>query len=82
MDLRRSLIAMVGCMLLGMALPTVAAYLVGVTLFAILVTIVFGFWPIGLWAIWMDLLVIWRHRENIKRLLSGTERKITDKEKK
>ena len=27
------LIAMVGCMLLGMALPTVAAYLVGVTLF-------------------------------------------------
>ena len=56
--------------------------LVGVTLFAILVTIVFGFWPIGLWAIWMDLLVIWRHRENIKRLLSGTERKITDKEKK
>ncbi len=56
--------------------------LVGVTLFAILVTIVFGFWPIGLWAIWMDLLVIWRHRENIKRLLSGTERKINDKEKK
>ena len=56
--------------------------LVGVTVFAILVTIVFGFWPVGLWAIWMDLLVIWRHRENIKRLLSGTERKITDKEKK
>ena len=27
------LIAMIGCMLLGMALPTVAAYLVGVTLF-------------------------------------------------
>ena len=27
------LIAMIGCMLLGMALPTVAAYLVGVILF-------------------------------------------------
>ncbi|MBR5383835.1 MAG: glycerol-3-phosphate 1-O-acyltransferase PlsY [Clostridia bacterium] len=56
--------------------------LVGVTLFAILVTILYGFWPIGLWAIWMDLLVIWRHRENIKRLLNGTERKMGDKEKK
>ena len=56
--------------------------MIGVTLFAILVTIFLGFWPVGLWAIWMDFLIIWRHRENIKRLLSGTERKITDKEKK
>ena len=29
----------------------------------------------------MAALVIWRHKENIKRLLSGTERKLGDKKK-
>ena len=33
------------------------------------------------WAFLMAALVIWRHKENIKRLLSGTERKLGDKKK-
>ena len=33
------------------------------------------------WAFLMAALVIWRHKENIKRLLNGTERKLGDKKK-
>ena len=55
--------------------------MVGVSAFAVGVTIRYGLWPIGLWAILLDLLVIWRHRSNIDRLLHGTENKIGKKAK-
>ena len=55
--------------------------MVGVTAFAVGVTIRYGLWPIGLWAILLDLLTLWRHRGNIERLLHGTERKIGQKAK-
>lgn len=35
--------------------------------------------PIKLWALGAFLLVAWRHRSNISRLLSGTERKLGQK---
>ena len=53
--------------------------LAGVTTFAIGVAVYYGFWPLGLWAIALDLLTIWRHRANIQRLLNGTENKIGHK---
>ena len=54
--------------------------------FALLVTIreiVTGMthWYAIPWAFLMAALVIWRHKENIKRLLNGTERKLGDKKK-
>ena len=57
-----------------------------VAIFALLVAIreiVAGFphWYAIPWALMMAALVIWRHKENIKRLLNGTERKLGDKKK-
>jgi len=54
--------------------------------FALLVTIreiatgLFQWYAIP-WTFLMAALVIWRHKENIKRLLNGTERKLGDKKK-
>ncbi|MBO4836282.1 MAG: glycerol-3-phosphate 1-O-acyltransferase PlsY [Clostridia bacterium] len=52
----------------------------GMIVFAAGMTVYYGFWPLGLWAILLALLTIWRHRENIGRLLRGTERKFGQKE--
>ena len=51
-------------------------------MFAVLVSLTEGFWPCGVWAIVLALLACWRHKENIKRLLNGTEHKFTPKSKK
>lgn len=50
--------------------------------YAILVSIFEGLWPAGAWAIALALIAIWRHWENLKRLKSGTERKIGQHESK
>ncbi len=48
-----------------------------VSLFALLVIVTtWGNWLAILWVLVMAGLLIWRHRENIKRLLNGTERKL------
>ena len=47
-----------------------------VTLFFILITVTVGFIPAGLWALVLAALAFLRHRENIKRLLNGTENRI------
>ncbi len=52
-----------------------------VILFFILITCTVGFVPAGVWALVLVLLAFWRHRENIKRLLSGTENRISRKPK-
>lgn len=57
-----------------------------VAVFALLVTIRevatgLPHWYGILWAFLMAALVIWRHKENIKRLLNGTERKLGEKKK-
>lgn len=53
-----------------------------VVLFAILVALTCGgYWPAIVWAVLMAALCIWRHKENIKRLLAGTERKLGEKKK-
>lgn len=69
---------------LGVAVMLISKFvslgsLVGMTAFAVGVTIRYGFWPLGLWAIALDLLAIWRHRSNIQRLINGTENKIGHK---
>ena len=50
--------------------------LTGIGAFAVGMTIRYGFWPLGLWAIALFLLAFWRHRGNVQRLLNGTERKM------
>jgi len=50
--------------------------LTGIGAFAVGMTIRYGFWPLGLWAIALFLLALWRHRGNVQRLLNGTERKM------
>ncbi len=51
-----------------------------VSLFALLVIITaWGNWLAILWVLAMAGLLIWRHKENIKRLLAGTERKLGQK---
>ena len=47
-----------------------------VTLFFLLILFTAGFMPAGLWALILAVLAFWRHRENIKRLLNGTENRI------
>ena len=48
-----------------------------VTLFAVLVAVTnWGNWPAIGWAVLLAAICIWRHRANVKRLLSGTEAKI------
>ena len=51
----------------------------GLIAFAIGVTVKYGFWPIGAWGFALAALVVWRHRENIKRLIHGTENKLGKK---
>lgn len=54
----------------------------GLAAFAIAMTIFHGFWPLGAWGCALALLVIWRHRTNIQRLLHHCESKMgehTDK---
>ena len=53
----------------------------GLISFGVAVTIRYGFWPIGLWGLALAALVVWRHRENIRRLLHGTENKFGVKAK-
>ena len=50
-------------------------------MFAVLVSLTEGLWPCGVGAIVLALLACWRHKENIKRLLNGTEHKFTLKKK-
>ena len=50
-------------------------------LFLILMLIFEPFWPCGIWALLLAVLAFYRHRGNIQRLLSGTERKIGQREK-
>ena len=38
-------------------------------------------WKVIVWVLIMAALLIWRHKENIKRLLNGTERKLGEKKK-
>lgn len=53
-----------------------------VILFATLVTATnWGQWLVILWVWTVAALCIWRHRENIQRLMSGTERKLGEKVK-
>ena len=62
---------------------TIGAYL-GLTLLTSLALTdhVGGFLGIGLLALMvMGVLLIWRHRENIRRLLAGTESKLGSKKK-
>ena len=47
-----------------------------VTLFFLLILFTAGFFPAGAWALTLAVLAFWRHRENIKRLLNGTENRI------
>lgn len=44
--------------------------------FALLLLLTAPFLWAGAWAILLFLLALWRHRENIKRLLDGTENKL------
>ena len=56
--------------------------MVGLTVFAIAMTVYYGFWPLGAWGCALALLVIWRHRANIQRLMQHCEHKMgehTDK---
>ncbi len=49
-------------------------------LYAILVCILqWGNWLVCLWAIVLAALCVWRHQANIKRLISGTESKVSFK---
>ena len=50
-------------------------------IFALLIILFKPFWPVGVWAIVLMLLAIYRHRSNIQRLFKGTERKIGEREK-
>ncbi len=43
------------------------------------ITIFYGVWPAGAWAILLAAMGIWRHRSNIQRLKAGTEPKIGQK---
>ena len=57
-----------------------------VTFFAILVTLRealtgMAHWYAIPWAFTIAALVIWRHKENIVRLIKGTERKLGEKKK-
>ena len=49
-------------------------------LFVVLMLIFEPFWPAGIWAIILAVLAFYRHRTNIQRLMSGTERKIGQRE--
>lgn len=51
------------------------------TAFAVLVALTEGIWPAGAWAILLALLGYWRHRGNIRRILDGTEHRLTFKKK-
>lgn len=53
--------------------------LLGICVFAVAVAIRYGIWPLGLWAIALFLLTLWRHQGNVQRLINGTERKIGEK---
>jgi len=74
-----ALAAVVGVIVMLLSRFVSLGSLIGVSFFAVAVTIRYGFWPVGAWAILLDLMVIWRHWENIQRLLSHTERKIGEK---
>ena len=52
-----------------------------VTLFFILVTVTAGFVPAGVWALMLVVLAFIRHKDNIVRLLNGTENRIGSKPK-
>jgi len=48
--------------------------------FAILTLIFEGIWPAGVWAVLLMIMAVYRHRGNVQRLISGTERKIGQRE--
>lgn len=51
-----------------------------ISLFAIIVIVTnIRNWHAIVWVLLMAALLIWRHKENIKRLLNGTERKLGEK---
>lgn len=55
--------------------------LVLLVLFAILMCAMYPFWPYGVFAVVIALLGIFRHKENVKRLLNGTESELKFKKK-
>ncbi len=48
---------------------------------AVIIPFTRGLWPMGLWAILLFLIAVYRHRANISRLLHGEESKFTLKKK-
>lgn len=55
--------------------------LVMLVLFAVLMCAMYPFWPYGAFAAALALVGIFRHRENVKRLISGTENTLSFKKK-
>ena len=53
--------------------------LVFLALSTILMFILKGPWPLGIWALLLFLVATYRHRENIKRLIEGKENRFTAK---
>ena len=51
--------------------------MVMLTSYAILLCFMKSFWPYGVWAIVLAILAIARHHGNIRRLLNGTENKLS-----
>ena len=49
--------------------------------YAVILCITRPFWPHGVWAIVLAVLAVARHHGNIKRLLNGTENKLSFKKK-
>ncbi len=51
------------------------------TSYAIILCVTKPFWPYGVWAVILAIMAIARHHANIKRLLNGTENKLSFKKK-
>lgn len=75
----------------GLIAGAVAVLVIAITRFVSLGSLVFlalstvlmflmkGPWPLGVWALLLFLVATYRHRENIKRLLAGQENRFTAK---
>ena len=49
--------------------------------YAVILCVIKPFWPHGVWAIVLAVMAVARHHGNIKRLLNGTENKLSFKKK-